>query len=175
MVPAEGAGGTSAGPNTVARRGRLICDQLCIIRSAVTLRRIAQSLLLICLLLLGAAQSMGVGAAFLCLCSGQAFVTTAAECHGPHGEHCIAVETEHDCQEEPCETEQHTALTQELATALTSHSSAPEVGVGILERELSFEEMASVRPMPVAHTSQYDSASRPPPGISVARTVVLRI
>ena len=141
----------------------------------MTLRRIAQSLLLICLLLLAAAQSMGVGAAFLCLCSGQAFVTTAAECHGPHGEHCLDVEEKHQCGEEPCDTEQHAALAQELATALTSHSSSPEVGVGILVRELSFEEMVRIRPAPVVDTARYDSASRPPPGISVARTVVLLI
>ncbi|MGV3533904.1 MAG: hypothetical protein ACO1QR_16160 [Chthoniobacteraceae bacterium] len=142
----------------------------------MTLRRIARTLFLICLLLLAAAQSMGVGAAFLCLCSGQAFVTTAAECHGPHGEHCVSVEEEaHKCDDDPCDTEQHATLTQELATALTSHSSAPEVGVGILARELSFEEMVRLRPAPVVPTARYDSASRPPPGISVARTVVLLI
>ena len=141
----------------------------------VALRRIAQSLLLICLLLLGAAQSMGVGAAFLCLCSGQAFVTTAAECHGPHGEHCVAVVDEHECEEEPCDTEQHATLTQELATSLTAHSSSPEVGVGILERVLSFEEMVWIRPAPAACSARYDSASRPPPGITVARTVVFLI
>lgn len=141
----------------------------------MALRRIAPSFFLICLLALAAAQSMGVGAAFLCLCSGQAFVTTAAECHGPHGDACLTSLTKHECGEQPCDTEHHAALTRELAIMLGTPSSAPEANVGIIERVLSFEEMLRVRPALVAQGASSDSASRPPPGVSVARTVVLRI
>jgi hypothetical protein len=144
----------------------------------VALRRIAQSFLLICLLAFAAVQSTGVGASFLCLCSGQAFLTTAAECHGPHGEHCLTTSAEgddHQCGDEPCDTEQHASVTDKLVGLLTTQVHAPEVVLGVIERILSFSEMLRVRPAVCSQIARYDRASRPPPGVFVARTIGLQI
>lgn len=141
----------------------------------VALRRIAQSFVLISLLAFAAVQSTGVGAAFLCLCSGQAFLTPEAECHGPHGEHCLTNSEEHECGEEPCDTEQHAAVTGKLTSLRTSQVNAPEVVFPPLERILSFPEMLRIRPAVCSQIVRTDGASRPPPGVFVAQTIALQI
>ena len=120
-------------------------------------------------------QAVGGFHAYICDCGGQATLTKVDHCHGPHSVEChdheSTVPQQHD--EGSGDRQDHEQVIQELQLRSAEAIQAPAV-VAIL---LTWEpEIFEVQEIPeVIRSVSVERDVSPPPGITVARTVVFII
>jgi len=142
-------------------------------------RRVAAArlLTLLCLTALLVMQAVGGFRAYVCDCGGKVTWTTVDHCHGPHSAACHDHESNvpdrHD--ENSGDRQDHKQIVQELQVRAVESFQLPAIVPVLLTwlpevfRPLAgWENTAVYRPVVGADTS-------PPPGVTVARTVVFII
>ncbi len=137
----------------------------------------------ITVILLGAlallvAQTLGGSAGYYCWCGGRPVPTQTAHCAGPHGENCASDEAQQDastCDSEDGERRDHEVVSQDVQSRpldAKSHTVAPPLLAVIVP---GLEPFRAVETVKLSAGSPVDFGESPPSGITVARTIVLRI
>jgi hypothetical protein len=137
----------------------------------------ARLLTLLCLMALLAMQAAGGFRAYLCDCGGEARWTKVDHCHGPHSANChdheSGVPPRHD--EGSGDRHDHGQVIQELRLRSVENFQLPAV-VPVLVTWLpdAFDSLVVTGRAMVCRSLVEPDAS-PPPGLTVARTVVFII
>jgi hypothetical protein len=134
--------------------------------------------LTLCVVALFVGQAFGSKAAYFCACGGTSVPTLSSHCHGPHGEHCHGGEAPATATHE--EEDGGSRRDHELVD--------DEVPARLLEAAKPFvapPALLALLPLVPVSRGAWDAESRagrdvavdgsPPPGVAVARTVVLLI
>ncbi len=124
------------------------------------------------------AQLFGVGRSFLCLCSGAPVAMASDHCHGPHGEDChenAAPAHSAECCPDDGEKHTHAEVAQDFQS-LAAHTDPLVLPAPVMLAFLTLDdsERAKVVLLPALENALALGES-PPPGVAVARTVVLLI
>jgi hypothetical protein len=147
----------------------------------VKLSAVKRPFAILAMLLLAWTQCFGVGAGFLCFCSGKPVQTLMDHCHGPHGAACMESHTphyhHHDGEHhDDSDTERHVSVNKDINLQSLGPQLAAPVYVAVI-----------VAVLPLATSIEAESglfhlheASRPPPesshpGIRLPHTVALLI
>ena len=135
------------------------------------------SIALFCVLCLVLAQTLSGAIGYLCQCSGQAVATPSSHCHGPHGENChtpnALAEISHP-EDHSTDREDHQSLNKEILSSPTLVRTALLPSpiwspfLPVISGVHSRTNLHSLR-------NRLFDISPPPLGISVFRTVVLRV
>ncbi len=134
---------------------------------------------MLCVLALFVAQTFGSKVAYYCLCGGKPVPTLTAYCYGPHGEECA--EEEAKAGDAPCEDNEggdrkdHQVVSQEVpmrAMDAKAQVFAPQVLLAVL-RVVDFVYADREVKAPTGYLTRFGES--PPFGVTVARTIVLRI
>ena len=134
--------------------------------------------IVLCVLALFVAQTFGSKAGYVCLCGGKPVPTQTSHCHGPHGEKCHTGDVQADdshSEEGSGEREEHQVVNQEVQLRPVEAGPqviAPQVLLAILPL---LEVLARGHDAKVAASYSVDFGESPPFGVTVARTIVLRI
>jgi hypothetical protein len=136
-----------------------------------------QLLTVLCCAALLCAQAFGVTRGYWCDCSGQAEWTAQDHCHGPHDASChddAATGPGHEESDGLGERRDHQEVRDEVQSRPVSTLEAPAL-VPLLVAVLDNEFAASMpaRAWPSEAVAKWSRGS--PPGVVVARTVVLLI
>ena len=134
-------------------------------------------IVLFCVLCLVFAQTLSGAIGYLCQCSGQVVATPSSHCHGPHGENCHtpnALAESFHTEDPSTHRENHQSLNEEIlssptlvrASLLPSPICSPFLS--LISETPSRTDLHSLR-------NRLFDLSPPPLGISVFRTVVLRV
>ena len=124
------------------------------------------------------AQLFGIGGGFACDCSGRPVLTASDHCHGPHGAHCHEkAEPAHskDSCPDDRDAQPHSQVVQDFRSASAPAAelvlAAPVLQMVLMLDDSQWAKAAAV--CAVKHVA--DERGSPPPGVAVARTVVLLI
>lgn len=138
-------------------------------------RRFAAAL---CVLALCAVHVFGSDVAYYCLCGGKPVPSQTSHCHGPHGERCHdgdARAGDPHSEENSGDRENHQAVDQDLPLRPVEAAAqvvAPQVACAISPL---IEKLLAGWKTGVASSNPADFPGSPPSGLTVARTVILRI
>ena len=120
------------------------------------------------------AHLFGIGRSFLCDCSGRLVTTASDHCHGPHDGHCEEnAHPDADCFDEG-DAVPHVQVEKEFRAptlAFQTVQIAPVLRLILWLNDATPGVTQNVRVLETA----VDFGESPPPGVAVARTVVLRI
>ena len=134
--------------------------------------------IVLCVLALFVAQTFGSKAGYVCLCGGKPVPTQTSHCHGPHGEKCHTGDVQADdshSEEGSGQREDHQVVNQDVQLRPVEAAQqiiAPQVLLAMLPvvHILFASQEAKV---PASYS--VDFGESPPFGVTVARTIVLRI
>ena len=167
-----------AGPKLTLAESTLLATVTAVTRPAKRIVALLSVLLIGCLPLLAA--TLG----YECRCTGRTVLVQVNQCDGPHGEWCLKAQVAHSNAAAsgheghgspvPGDTEHHTAV-QNGSDGLAPPVQVASAVTPMLLAVLPGHELWSPRPSPALVASRELSASRPPPSIEVARTVVFLI
>ena len=134
--------------------------------------------IVLCVLALFVTQTFGSKAGYYCLCGGKPVPTQASYCFGPHGEKCAEEEAHGGAatgDESGGDRKDHQVVNQEVQLRPVEAAQqviAPQVLLTILPMaEIIFASQEAKVPA----SSSVDFGESPPFGVTVARTIVLRI
>ena len=134
--------------------------------------------IVLCVVALFVTQTFGSKAGYYCVCGGEPVPTLAAFCDGPHGEKCHTSDAQADdshSDEGSGDRREHQVVNQDVQlrpAEATQQIIAPQVLLAILPMvEILFASQEAKAPA----SSFVDFWKSPPFGVTVARTIVLRI
>ena len=134
--------------------------------------------IVLCVLALFVAQTFGSKAGYYCVCGGKPVPTQTAYCYGPHGEQCAEEEAHGGAStsdEGGGDRKDHQVVNQDVQLRPVEAAQqviAPQVLLAILPMvEILFAD----RETKVPASYSVDFGESPPFGVTVARTIVLRI
>ena len=133
---------------------------------------------MLCIFALIVAQTLGGQGSYVCVCGGKPLVTQASHCYGPHGEQCHTGNVKADgpqSEEDSGSREEHQAVNQDVQSRPVEAAPqviAPQVLLAILPM---MEMFFASREMKVPASYSEEWGESPPFGVTVARTIVLRI
>ena len=134
--------------------------------------------MVLCMVALVVAQAVGGPRGYVCLCGSLPVPTQTSHCHGPHGEDCHADDATADVghQEEGAgPRKEHQLIGQDerlRPTEAAPQVIAPQVPLAVLPNVPSFWPSPAPQPF---FGSVVGAGDSPPFGVTVARTIVLRI
>lgn len=137
---------------------------------------LACMLAVLCVFAVIGAQLFGVARGFVCDCGGRSQVVEVSSCSGSHGEHCHMEESESGTHDE--EGNENRKEHEQVKDDLTgTNGQAPHVVIPAPVMCAALPALMFFAPecLPAPREYPPDSYGGPPPGIAVARTVVLRI
>lgn len=132
----------------------------------------------LCVIALFVTQTFGGKAGYYCMCGGQPVQTQTAYCYGPHGEKCAETEAQGGAaqgDESGGDRKDHQVVNQDMQLRLADASQqiiAPQVLLAILPM---LEVIFASPETKVPASYSVDFGESPPFGVTVARTIVLRI
>lgn len=132
----------------------------------------------LCVLALFVAQTFGTKAGYVCLCGGKPVPTQTSHCHGPHGEKCHTGDAQADdshSEQGSGPREDHQVVNQDVQ--LRPVEAAPQViAPQVLLAMLPVVQILfASQEAKVPASYSVDFGESPPFGVTVARTIVLRI
>ena len=134
--------------------------------------------ILLCVLALFVAQTFGSKAGFYCLCGGKPVPTQSSYCDGPHGAKCHADDAKDagsHSEKDSGSRKEHQVVSQEVQLRSVEAGLqviAPQVVLAILPL---LEVLARGHDAKVEASYSVDFGESPPFGVTVARTILLRI
>jgi hypothetical protein len=134
--------------------------------------------LVLCVFALFVAQTFGSKAGYYCLCGGKPVQTQSSYCDGPHGAKCHADDAKDagsHSEKDSGSRKEHQVVNQEVQLRSVEAGLqviAPQVLLAILPL---LEVLARGHDAMVAASYSVDFGESPPFGVTVARTIVLRI
>ena len=126
---------------------------------------------MLCFIALLSAQAFGVVRGYRCDCSGMWEWTVQDHCHGPHHGDCHGDALHNEDESGP--EKDHEQVRDDVQFQIPVAIEAPAL-VPVLVAVLS-EELVEFQPRAVLIRSTPEGGARPPPGVFVARTIVLLI
>jgi hypothetical protein len=132
----------------------------------------------LCVLALAAAQLLGAQRHYVCLCIGEAVRTASTHCHGPHTADCHAPgqqEPDDHREEDQGSRDDHILVQGKLDLMSAGAVSALMPPNALLAWPAAWEQLFARVYSPPPRAGHTAAESPPPPGVAVARTVVLLI
>ena len=132
----------------------------------------------LCVLALFVAQTFGSKAGYYCLCGGKPVQTQTSYCDGPHGAECHADDAQaagSQSEKDSGSRQEHQVVNQDVQLRLVDASQqviAPQVLLAMLP---VVQILFASQEAKVQASYSVDFGESPPFGVTVARTIVLRI
>lgn len=134
--------------------------------------------IVLCVLALLVAQTVGGQRGYVCLCGGKPVATQTSHCHGPHGEECHTDNTRDaipHSEDGAGPREDHQVVTQDVQLRpgeAAPQLVAPQILLAILPM---VQVLFANQETKVSAGYSVDFGESPPFGVTVARTIVLLI